>query len=281
MKNFLYITIFFLCSSLFLSAQTDSVTTKKSADEIARELANPNNSFGSLSFLFDYIHYGGDLQGASNENAYRMSFQPSLPYPISKSLNIFFRPLIPIVFRQPVPNSNGGFDCKGVALADISYDLSVGKTLPGGIILLGGIVGSIPTATDDALGLHQWLLGPEALFAVVGKWGAVGLLVTQSWNIAGSNKSSTSITGGQYFYTINLGNAWQITGSPTWSYNHKASSGNQFTFPIGTGVNKTLILGSTPLKISIQYWYYIASPDTFGPKDEVRLSITPVIPLPW
>ncbi len=40
--------------------------------------------------------------------------------------------------------------------------------------------------------------------------------------VAGEDYYSTRISGGRYFYVLNLGNGLQINGSPTFSYNHKA-----------------------------------------------------------
>ncbi len=80
---------------------------------------------------------------------------------------------------------------------------------------------------------------------------------------------------------FNLKNAWQLSAKPVWSYNHKASEGNKLAFPLGVGVNKTIIAGKTPLRFSLQYWYYVASPDQFGPKHQLRFEVAAVIPLPW
>ena len=143
------------------------------------------------------------------------------------------------------------------------------------------MVGTLPTATNNALGLDQWLLGPEAAIAVLRKWGVVGILLTHQWNIAGENDFNTSITGGQYFYTINLRNGWQINGSPTFSYNHKAASDDAWTFPLAVGLSKTTIINGRPWKFGIQFWHYIESPDTFGPDFQLRFSVSPVVKLPW
>jgi hypothetical protein len=35
------------------------------------------------------------------------------------------------------------------------------------------------------------------------------------------------------------------------------------------------------VKFGAQYWYYLATNDTFGPKHQVRFLFTPVVPLPW
>lgn len=253
---------------------------ERSADEIARELANPNTVLGSLSFNLDSIAYKGDLPGADDQSALRLTFQPSFPYPIEKGLNFFLRPAIPIVIKQDVPTS-GGFDEKGVDLGDISFDVGLGKSFSNGMVLVGGVAGTLPTASDDALGLDQWLLGPELAVATVKKWGVVGLLVSHQWDVAGEDSFSTSITGGQYFYTFNVGDGWQIRSAPTFSYNHNAQSGQEWTLPVGIGVNKTMILGGTPWKFGLEYWDYVKQPDAFGPNWQIRFTVTPVVPLPW
>jgi len=250
------------------------------ADEVAKELANPNTVLGSLNFNLDYQTYKGDLPGASDQSSTRLLFQPVLPYPISKGVNFFLRPAVPIVISQDVPVI-GGFDNKGVELGDISFDAALGKSLPGGYVVVGGVVGTLPTATDDALGLDQWLLGPEVAAAKIFKWGVLGMLVSHQWDIAGEDSFSTSITGGQYFYTYNLSNGWQISSSPTFSYNHKAPSGQGWTFPVGFGVSKTTIINGRPWKFGLQYWQYVEQADAFGPDWQVRFTVTPVVSLPW
>jgi hypothetical protein len=251
-----------------------------SASEVAAALSNPNTVMGTLNTLFDVVGYDGDLQDAGSQRAFRATFQPSLPYPLSSASNLFVRPLVPVIFSQDVPTADG-FESKGVDLGDIGFDVFVARNLAGGAVVGGGVVGTLPTATDDALGLDQWLLGPEVLVAKVSKWGVLGLLVTHQWDVAGGDGDGTSITGGQYFYAVNLKNGWQINGSPVYSYNHKAASGNAWTFPLAVGVAKTKIIKGRPWKFNVQYWHYIASPDTFGPNHQIRIGISPVVALPW
>ncbi len=252
-----------------------------SAEEIAAELSNPNSTLGTMNLNFDYVAFDGDLPRSDNQAAYRMTFQPGLPYPLSETTNLFVRPAFPLIFEQNVPRAGGGFASKGVALGDIGLDAAVAKTLSNGVVLFGGLVTTLPTATDSALGLEQWLLGPEAGVAMVRPWGVLGGLVTHQWDVVGEDDFNTSITGGQYFYTFHLGDGWQLSGSPTFSYNHKADSDNALTFPLATGISKTTIIGGRPWKFGLQYWYYVASPDVFGPKHQIRFSVTPVVQLPW
>ena len=274
-------------------AQSDN-DTGKSAGDIAKELANPNTALAALNFPVDYVHYDGDALGGGSESAYKISFQPSFPYPLGNSTNFFLRPLIPIYIDQPVPvvggepivegpavRANPGFEGTGTQLGDIGFDAAIGKNFANGIVLVGGVVGSLPTATDDRVGLDQYLLGPEMLLGRGFNWGFAGLLLTHQWDVAGEDSFDTSVTGGQYFYTINLKNAWQIQAQPTFTYNHEAESGERLTLPVGIGLSKTVVLGKTPWKFGLQYWHYVERPDSFGPKYQIRFQFAPVVPLPW
>jgi len=252
---------------------------ERSASDVAQELANPNTSLGFLAFQLDYTTYNGDLHDANDQDSWRLGFQPSIPYPIAKDTNFFLRPYFPLLLRQPVPEV-GGFHDEGVDLGDISFDAALGHGFSNGVQVIGGMAGTLPTAGRDDLGGNQTRLGPEFFLGQKTHWGFYGALVSHQWRVAGSSYS-TSITAGQYFYTINLKNAWQIQAQPTWSYDHNATSGNKLTLPIGTGVSKTMIFGKTPWKFSLQYWYYVESPDDFGPEHLIRFQVAPVVPLPW
>lgn len=274
---------------------------EQSSEAIAKELANPNNPLGQMALQWDYVNYQGNLPNANSQNGFVMNFQPSLPIPLSKSVNLFVRPNIPIYLSQPTFGVDG-FENKGINLGNISADVAVGKTFPSKTIGIIGVFGSFGTASDKALRSNFTMLGPEFMVAQVFKWGVVGAMVSHSWSVNNYNDGdlhrvtvlpddmwnssaplgqTASITAGQYFYVVNLKNAWQITGQPTWSYNHNAVDGNKLTFPIATGVNKVAKFGKLPVKISMQYWYYVASSDSFGPQHQIRLQISPVVPLPW
>ena len=291
-----------LCLVAFVAnAQESNQTQKdeKSESEIAAELANPNTTLGSMNFNFDYINYQGDLPDAGSQNSFSMSFQPNLPIPLSKTMNLFVRPNIPLYFTQPTFGANG-FENQGVSLGNISADVAVGKTFPSKTIGVIGVFGSFRTATNDALRSNYTLLGPEIAVGQIFKWGVLGLMINHAWSVnkldadinsytiladdmwaAAAGSESASITSGQYFYVINLKNGWQIAGSPTYAYNHKAAKGNKLTLPIGGGANKVMFFGKMPIKFNLQYWYYVASPDAFGPQHQIRLTISPVVPLPW
>lgn len=70
-----------ICGQLVNAQEPDDNGQSKKV-ELARRLANPNATLGFLAFPIDYVTYQGDLPGANSQSAFKINFQPSLPYPI-------------------------------------------------------------------------------------------------------------------------------------------------------------------------------------------------------
>ncbi|MCK5326773.1 MAG: hypothetical protein KAJ57_12215, partial [Woeseiaceae bacterium] len=124
-----------------------------SAEEMAQKLANPTNPIMTIGNNFDYVTFQGDLPGAEEESSFRYLFQTVFPYKLADGKGtVFFRPAIPIFFNEPVPDGLGGFSSEGTDIGDIGFDLSYGQTSKAGWLYGGGVVGTLPTATNDLLG---------------------------------------------------------------------------------------------------------------------------------
>ena len=54
-----------------------------SADELSRELSNPNSPLASLTFKQVYTSYKGDLPGAGDQSSNMTLFQPVFPFPLT------------------------------------------------------------------------------------------------------------------------------------------------------------------------------------------------------
>jgi len=205
---------------------------EKSADEVAKELSNPAGSLASLSNNIEYTTFKGDLPGADSQDAWSYTFQPVLPFPVGdKGRRVIFRPLISVPVDQPVFEADKGkFDDLNVNLGDTTFDLvyagteMTDKVNKKGYLWGIGVAGTVPTATNNALGGDQWRLGPEMFGGIIRHWGLVGILVRNQWNLGGgdggpgSNDQDFSATTAQYFYAYGLGKGWQIAASPVITY---------------------------------------------------------------
>jgi len=253
----------------------------KSADEIAKELANPNNSLASLTFKNQYRWYTGDLPGADDQDNYTLLFQPVFPFTLSPTAsggkaNLFVRPAFPILFEQPVPVlGSSGLDYDDVsALGDIGFDIGYGVTEKTGLLWAFGMVGTLPTATDSAVAGKQLRLGPEALIAKFYKWGLWGLFPSHQWDVSGWDDTTYSTSQLQLFLKFLPGGGWSVGTTPIMNYNWESE---EWTVPLNLAVSKTVMFGSTPVKLEVEINYYVDQPDSFGPEWMIGFNITPVV----
>lgn len=218
-----------------------------SADELAAKLANPANPIMKIGNNFDYALFDGDLPDAGDQSAFRYVFLTVFPFKLDSGNSIVVRPGIPVMFNEPVPDGMGGYTEEGVDIADTAFDLLYTGTSNTGMIWGYGLVGTIPTASNDKLGKDLWGLGPEIMLGVARKWGVIGGVLSHQWDIGGSGDGSINTTSLNYFYSFPMGGGWQFGAAPAITYNHDAASGNKLNLPLGIGISKTSVLAGPGL----------------------------------
>lgn len=243
-------------------------------DEIARKMSNPTEPLMNVTTFIDWTKYTGDLPGAKDQNATLFLAQPPLPFPVTPTENLIIRPAIPFLFNPPVLGPNG-FESAGFNLGDIAVDVLYGGTTPTGFLRGVGLLGNIPASTSPEL-RGEWAIGPSGLAGVIRPWGVLLLLVTQSWDVSGTVK--TSRLGGQYSLAYSLPGGWQVVSSAPFTYNWDTED---LTLPLGGGPFRTVLVGEIPVKLGLQAWYYVSQPDAFGPQWQVRFQVQPSLPRPW
>jgi len=247
---------------------------KPSADEIAASLANPNTPLASLNLKFQYRQFEGDLPGADDEIGTGLIFQPTLPFPLNGGDKIIFRPAIPLLIDQPVFDAaSGEFDTES-GIGDIGYDLAYAPKSEDGRLLAYGIVGTIPTATEDSLGTDRWTLGPEFFIGKVSKKYVLGALLTHQWDIAGSGDADISLTSFNLFYVLLPGGGWNVGTAPIMTYDNE---NDEATIPINLNAGKTVIWNGRPWKLGAEINYFIDAPDAFAQEWFIGFNISPVM----
>lgn len=247
---------------------------EESADDLAKELSNPNNSFASLTFKQIYTAFDGNLPGASDQSSNVTLFQPVFPFPLGDSgtTNLFIRPAFSYVWQQPVYDPVTSTFSNKSGWADIGFDVAVGRTFDTGLVVVGGVQGTIPTNTDVSGG--QWRLGPELVVAKIGKKGYWAVFPSHQWDIGGDNYDYSN-SGLELFAGVYLPNAWTIFTDSKWSYDWV---NDQATMPINLSVSKVTKLGNLPVKFQAGIDYYAKSNDAFGQDWAINFSVTPVVP---
>ena len=246
---------------------------ERSADEIAKELANPNTPLASLNFKTQYRTFKGNLPGADDQTGTTVLFQPSLPFPLENGGLVFFRPAIPFIASQPVPVGLARFDDES-GIGDIAFDLAYAPKRDDGLLIAYGIISSLPTATEDTLGSDRITLGPEYLIGKLTKEYVIGAFPNHQWDIGGSGNKDISLTTIQFFGVILPGGGWNYGSSPIINYDWEIE---EWTVPLNFNFGKTVIWEGRPWKLSLEINYYVEQPDAFGPEWMIGINITPVV----
>lgn len=244
-----------------------------SSEDLARELSNPNSPLASLTLKNTITVFEGDLPGADGEVGNVLLFQPAFPFPLNDdgTRNFFARPAFTLI-SQPVPQGGGGFDNE-FGFGDIGYDVALGQSFDNGIIVIGGLQGSIPVGKDE-LSADQWRLGPEGIIAHLNQSRALGLFPAHLWDIGGGGEDfSTSSL--QIFALKYLSDGWTVGSQPKLLYDWE---GDQATIPLNVVLRKVTKFGSLPLQVSGEFDWFVEKNDTFGPEFAFTISITPVVP---
>ena len=222
-----------MLSSLFflIAFSAQAQEKQKSAEEIAKELANPNTALATLNFKLQFRGFEGNLPGANSQSGTMVLFQPSLPFPFDNGGLVFFRPAIPLIVDQPV-FQGGSFDGES-GIGDIVFDLAYAPKNESGLLIAYGVIASLPTATEDSLGSDRYTLGPEYLIGKLTPEYVLGAFPNHQWDIGGSGNKSISLTTVQLFATVIPGGGWNYGTAPIITYDWKidqATTPPQFQF---------------------------------------------------
>ena len=128
-------------------------------------------------------------------------------------------------------------------LREFMSGLTVERDLPGKEVARGEYL------ADGTGVLHEW-----------------GASFDRTWHVEGENQVCITV------------------GSQTRCYRFERHTAEEDLYrarDVATGIAKTSVLGGRPWKMSLQYWYFVESPEAFGPEHQIRLVIGPVVKLPW
>jgi hypothetical protein len=243
-----------------------------SADQAAKELANPNSALASLTLKNRFISFAGDLPDANQQSGYLSLFQPSMPFPLANGDKIFFRPAFPFIYQQPSFNGNEFTDESG--LGDIGFDLSYAPKSDGEFVYSFGVAASLPTATNSALGSDKMTLGPELFLGKKADNYIAGVFPNHQWDVAGPGDEQISRTSMQAFAVMLPGGGWSYGTAPTFTYDWV---NDEWTIPLHLTLNRTSILKGRPWRFGVELQYFVERPDAFGPRWMMSLNVTPVV----
>lgn len=226
-----------------------------STEALARAAQNPLANLVSVPFQNNTNFGVGPRDGTQNV----LNIQPVVPFSLGKDWNLITRTIVPII-TQPGFEAGQGTT---TGLGDIQLTGFLSPSTSEGLIWGAGVIGQLPTNSNDRLGNDRWGLGPSAVVLRMdeGSPWVYGFLVNNVWSVGGGSDPKYNNFLLQPFVNYNLLDGWYLTSSPVITADWEAPSSQRWTVPLGGGVGKIVHFGRLPVNLQLQGYYNVEKPD--------------------
>ena len=251
---------------LLLVATTILYSQEKDA---AMEAQNPLANIISMP-LQNNTKFG--LPGDRTSNT--LNIQPIYPVSFSNKAILINRAIIPIQSSPDYSKTSGST----TGLGDINYTAWYSPPPKSSLTWGIGFVSIWPTATDDILGSGKLSVGPSVVLVNMTKKLMLAAIISNWFSVAGkSDRADVNTFYFQYIITYFLANKWYLSSAPINTANWEAEDGEKWTIPLGGGFGKMFNIGSLPVDLQTQAFYYAVKP-AGGPEWELRVQFKMIFP---
>jgi hypothetical protein len=242
--------------------------------ELSKEAENPVTRIITLPLRYEAEFNDGPYK--ATKDTFEID-QAVLPFILNADWALITRTKFPAVIQPP--KKLGEEWASGLSNGYTTFFLSPehGTTFFWG----AGPVLYYPSATNKALGVNKWGSGPSLAFLRkdAGPW-VWGVVVNNIWSFGGpphsSDRTNSFLLNPVVSYHFD--NGWSVGSSPNITANWLSKNGQQWTVPIGGGIEKTFRLGAQRMKLSVDAYYNVIRPAAGNDTALVQVTLTLLFP---
>ena len=232
----------FCLASIVLIAPLSSLAAEKIDGQSLDQAANDPTA--SLMSVQIQTLYSGDYYNLSGEDSSAVLLRSAIPF-TTGSLKHIARATLPIVTDNPSDETGLG----DLVLFDLlAFDKTWGRWG-------AGLVGMLPTASDEKLGSGKWSAGPALGFVARSQKLMWGVFNQNLFSFAGpSDRDDVGVSIIQPIVNYSLPNKWSI-GVSEMNITYDWEKSGWTNLPLGLKVNKLVKFSSLPVMFSGSYEY--------------------------
>lgn len=240
---------------------------------IARETSDPTSNAWYLYTNFGLSTFA-ERDFASSNQAF-VELQPSLPVALTEKIRLLNYPDL-VLSSDGVP---GGRQITGIE--SFSWVTAVSPSLNRFGFSWGiGPAISFPVSTSSALASSQWQFGPGGVLAWRSENFVASALVKSTWTTSGPGREAGSFQV-QYNLQYFFGNGSQIgLARPRVEYNWDRRGRGGWDVPVGLDVARVFHFGKLPVKIVLEYEFYVLNDSRWSPEHLFQITFIPVVTSP-
>lgn len=248
------------------------VFAQQTDGEIARETSDPTSDLWYLYTEFSLSQMPG--RSFRESNAVTLEMQPSLPIPLSQTFRLLNFPDV-VFATQGTPQ---GRQVTGVdSFSWLSALSPIGPRL--GLSWGVGPYVSFPVETNGAFGESLWQMGAGGVLSWRAENFVASALVKSGWTTSGGEEAGEFQL--QYNIQYFFGDGMQVgLGRPRVEYTWNRRGEGAWDFPVGVDIGRVFRFGKLPVKVLIEYDFYVINDSRWEPEHLFRLTFIPVFPSP-